>query len=164
MAGASRIAAIDINPDKFELAKKMGATECYNPKDYNKPIQEVIAEKFDGGVDYSFEAIGNVNTMRAALEMTHKGWGTSVIIGVAAAGQEICTRPFQLVTGRKWTGTAFGGVKPRSELNRYIDDINAGRLNIDDFVTAKAPLKDINQAFDDMHAGKGIRTVINLFE
>lgn len=164
MAGASRIIAIDINPDKFALATKMGATDCINPKDYDKPIQEVIVGLTDGGVDYSFEAIGNVNTMRAALEMTHKGWGTSVIIGVAPAGTEIATRPFQLVTGRKWTGTAFGGVKPRSQLNKYIDDINSGNLDIDDFVSKKAPLNEINEAFDDMHEGKVIRTVMNLWE
>jgi len=164
-AGASRIIAIDINTDKFELAKKLGATDCVNPKDHgDKPLQTVIVEMTDGGVDYSFEAIGNVNTMRAALEMTHKGWGTSVIIGVAPAGTEISTRPFQLVTGRKWTGTAFGGVKPRTELNTYIDDINAGRLNIDDFITNRMPLERINEAFHDMHAGKGIRTVINMWE
>lgn len=163
-AGAKRIIAIDINEDKFPLATKLGATDTVNPKKHDKPLQQVIVDMTDGGVDYSIEAIGNVNTMRAALEMCHKGWGTSIIIGVAPAGTEISTRPFQLVTGRKWTGSAFGGVKPRSQLNKFVNDINSGKLNIDDFVTARQPLTKINQAFDDMHAGIGIRTVVNLQE
>ncbi len=118
MAGASRILGIDINESKFELAKKLGATDCINPSKYDKPIQEVIVELTDGGVDFSFECIGNVNVMRSALECCHKGWGESVIIGVAGAGQEISTRPFQLVTGRVWRGTAFGGVKDALSCHR----------------------------------------------
>ncbi|MGP4847922.1 S-(hydroxymethyl)glutathione dehydrogenase/class III alcohol dehydrogenase, partial [Marinobacter sp. 1Y8] len=128
MAKASRIIAIDINESKFELAKKLGATDCINPKDYDKPIQEVIVELTDGGVDYSFECIGNVDVMRSALECCHKGWGESVIIGVAGAGQEISTRPFQLVTGRVWKGSAFGGVKGRTELPGYVERYLAGEI------------------------------------
>lgn len=161
MAKASRIIAIDINESKFELAKKLGATDCVNPKDYDKPIQEVIVEMTDGGVDYSFECIGNVNVMRSALECCHKGWGESVIIGVAGAGQEICTRPFQLVTGRVWKGTAFGGVKGRSELPDYVERYLAGEFKLDDFITHTMPLEDINEAFDLMHEGKSIRSVIH---
>jgi S-(hydroxymethyl)glutathione dehydrogenase/alcohol dehydrogenase len=161
MAKASRIIAIDINPEKFEMAKKLGATECINPKDYDKPIQEVIVDLTDGGVDFSFECVGNVNLMRAALECAHKGWGESIIIGVAGAGQEISTRPFQLVTGRVWKGSAFGGVKGRTELPGYVDRYMSGEINLDDFVTYKLPLKDINKAFDLMHEGKSIRTVID---
>lgn len=161
---ASRIIAIDTNPSKFELAKKLGATDCINPKDYaDKSLQQVIIDITDGGVDYSFEAVGNVNTMRAALEMTHKGWGKSVIIGVAPAGAEIATRPFQLVTGRTWCGTAFGGVKSRSELPGIVDQVNNGSLNIDDFITARRPLGEINEGFHDMHEGKGIRTVLDMW-
>jgi len=161
MAKASKIIAIDINPDKFEMAKKLGATECINPKEFDKPIQEVIVEKTEGGVDFSFECVGNVNLMRAALECCHKGWGESVIIGVAGAGQEISTRPFQLVTGRVWRGTAFGGVKGRTELPGYVDKYMSGEINLDDFVTFKLPLEEINKAFDLMHEGKSIRTVID---
>lgn len=161
MAKASRIIAIDINESKFELAKKLGATDCVNPKDYDKPIQEVIVEMTDGGVDYSFECIGNVNVMRSALECCHKGWGESVIIGVAGAGQEISTRPFQLVTGRVWKGTAFGGVKGRSELPDYVERYLAGEFKLDDFITHTMPLEDINSAFDLMHEGKSIRSVIH---
>ena len=121
MAKASRIIAIDINPAKFEVARELGATDFVNPKDFAKPIQDVIIEMTDGGVDYSFECVGNVQLMRAALECAHKGWGESVIIGVAGAGQEISTRPFQLVTGRVWRGSAFGGVKGRTELPSYVE-------------------------------------------
>ncbi|MBB3059754.1 S-(hydroxymethyl)glutathione dehydrogenase/class III alcohol dehydrogenase [Microbulbifer rhizosphaerae] len=161
MAGAERIIGIDINESKFDLARKLGATECINPKQYDKPIQEVIVELTDGGVDYSFECIGNVNVMRAALECCHKGWGESVIIGVAGAGQEICTRPFQLVTGRVWRGTAFGGVKGRSELPDYVERYLAGEFKLDDFITYTMPLEEINQAFELMHEGKSIRSVIH---
>lgn len=132
---ASRIIAIDLNEDKFELAKKMGATDFINPSDYDKPIQDVIVEMTDGGVDYSFECVGSVEVMRSALECCHKGWGESVIIGVAGAGQEICTRPFQLVTGRVWRGSAFGGVKGRSELPGMVDEYMNGDLDIDSFIT-----------------------------
>ncbi|MEW6999021.1 S-(hydroxymethyl)glutathione dehydrogenase/class III alcohol dehydrogenase [Colwelliaceae bacterium BS250] len=161
MAKASRIIAIDINESKFDLAKKLGATECINPKDYDKPIQDVIVELTDGGVDYSFECIGNVNVMRSALECCHKGWGESVIIGVAGAGQEITTRPFQLVTGRVWRGSAFGGVKGRSELPEYVERYLNGEFKLDDFITHTMGLDKINEAFDLMHEGKSIRTVIH---
>ncbi len=161
MAKAGRIIAIDINESKFELAKKLGATDCINPKDYDKPIQEVIVELTDGGVDYSFECIGNVDIMRSALECCHKGWGESVIIGVAGAGQEISTRPFQLVTGRVWRGTAFGGVKGRSELPGLVERYLAGEFKLDDFITHTMGLDDINQAFELMHQGKSIRSVIH---
>ncbi len=160
MAKASRIIAIDINESKFELAKKLGATECINPKDYDKPIQEVIVELTDGGVDYSFECIGNVDVMRSALECCHKGWGESVIIGVAGAGQEISTRPFQLVTGRVWRGTAFGGVKGRSELPEIVERYLAGEFKLNDFITHTMGLDEINDAFDLMHEGKSIRSVV----
>lgn len=160
MAKAGKIIAIDINASKFDLAKKLGATECINPKDCNKPIQEVIVEMTDGGVDYSFECVGNVNLMRSALEACHKGWGESIIIGVAGAGEEIRTRPFQLVTGRVWRGSAFGGVKGRSQLPGYVDRYMSGEINLDDMVSFELPLEKINEAFDLMHEGKSIRSVI----
>ena len=161
MAKASRIIAVDINPAKFDIARKLGATEFVNPKDYDKPIQDVIVELTDGGVDYSFECVGNVKLMRAALECCHKGWGESTIIGVAGAGQEISTRPFQLVTGRVWRGSAFGGVKGRTELPSYVQKAQRGEIPLDDFITHTMPLEDINKAFDLMHEGKSIRTVIH---
>jgi S-(hydroxymethyl)glutathione dehydrogenase/alcohol dehydrogenase len=161
MAKAGRIIAIDINESKFELAKKLGATDCINPKLYDKPIQDVIVELTDGGVDFSFECIGNVDIMRSALECCHKGWGESVIIGVAGAGQEISTRPFQLVTGRVWRGTAFGGVKGRSELPSYVEQYLAGDIKLDDFITHNLPLTEINDAFELMHQGKSIRSVVH---
>ena len=161
LAKAGRIIAIDINESKFELARKLGATDCINPNDYDKPIQEVIVEITDGGVDFSFECIGNVKVMRAALECCHKGWGESVIIGVAGAGQEISTRPFQLVTGRVWRGSAFGGVRGRSELPSYVQRYMQGEFKLDDFITHTMPLEQINEAFELMHEGKSIRTVIH---
>jgi S-(hydroxymethyl)glutathione dehydrogenase / alcohol dehydrogenase len=161
MAKASRIIGIDTNPAKFEIAKQLGATECINPKDFDKPIQQVIVDLTDGGVDYSFECIGNVNVMRSALECCHKGWGESIIIGVAGAGQEISTRPFQLVTGRVWRGSAFGGVRGRSELPGYVDRFQKGEIPLDTFITHKMGLNDINHAFELMHEGKSIRTVIH---
>ncbi|MEQ3652930.1 MAG: S-(hydroxymethyl)glutathione dehydrogenase/class III alcohol dehydrogenase, partial [Glaciecola sp.] len=161
MAKASRIFVIDINESKFELAKKLGATDCINPKLVDKPIQEHIVELSDGGVDFSFECIGNVDVMRSALECCHKGWGESVIIGVAGAGQEISTRPFQLVTGRVWRGTAFGGVKGRSELPDYVEKYLAGEIILDDFITHNMKVEDINEAFDLMHEGKSIRSVVH---
>jgi S-(hydroxymethyl)glutathione dehydrogenase/alcohol dehydrogenase len=160
MARAGRIIGIDVNPAKFPMAEAMGATDCVNPKDYDRPIQEVIVDLTDGGVDYSFECVGNVNLMRAALECCHKGWGESTIIGVAGAGKEICTRPFQLVTGRVWRGTAFGGVKGRSQLPGLVDDYLAGRLKVDEMVTHTMPIEEINRAFDLMHEGKSIRSVV----
>jgi len=160
-AGASRVIGIDINADKFDIAKKFGATECVNPKDFEKPIQEVLVDMTDGGLDYTFECIGNVATMRAALESCHKGWGVSVIIGVAAAGKEISTRPFQLVTGRTWKGTAFGGWKSRESVPKLVDDYMNKKLMLDEFVTHTMPLDKINEAFDLMHAGKSLRAVIH---
>ena len=160
-AKAGRILAIDTNPGKFDLARSMGATDCINPKDYDKPIQEVIVELTDGGVDFSFECIGNVNVMRSALECCHKGWGESVIIGVAGAGQEISTRPFQLVTGRVWRGSAFGGVKGRTQLPGMVEQSMKGEIDLDPFITHTMPLEQINEAFDLMHEGKSIRTVIH---
>ncbi|WP_258364083.1 zinc-binding dehydrogenase, partial [Halomonas sp. LBP4] len=161
MAKASRIIAIDVNPDKFALAKQFGATEFVNPKDHVDPIQQVIVEMTDGGVDYSFECIGNVDVMRSALECCHKGWGESVIIGVAGAGEEISTRPFQLVTGRVWKGSAFGGVKGRTELPGYVKRYMDGEINIDDFITHDMPFEQINEAFELLHAGKSIRSVLH---
>jgi S-(hydroxymethyl)glutathione dehydrogenase/alcohol dehydrogenase len=159
-AGASRILGIDVNPAKFPLAREMGATDCVNPRDFDKPIQDVIVGLTDGGVDYSFECIGNVDVMRSALECCHKGWGESVIIGVAGAGQEIRTRPFQLVTGRVWRGSAFGGVKGRSQLPGMVQQAMRGEIRLDPFITHELPLERINEAFDLMHRGESIRTVI----
>lgn len=164
MAKARRIIGVDINEDKFELAKKLGATDCINSKDYDKPIQDVIVEMTDGGVDYSFECIGNVDVMRQALECCHKGWGESVIIGVAGAGKEISTRPFQLVTGRVWKGSAFGGVKGRTELPGYVERYLQGDIPLEDFITHTMPIEDINQAFELMHEGKSIRSVVHFDE
>jgi len=161
MAKAGRIVAIDINTDKFELARQMGATDTVNPGDHDTPIQDVIVELTDGGVDYSFECVGNTGLMRSALECCHKGWGESVIVGVAGAGQEISTRPFQLVTGRVWRGTAFGGCKGRSQLPGMVDQYMDGDIKIDEFITYTMPLEDINKAFDLMHEGKSIRSVIH---
>jgi S-(hydroxymethyl)glutathione dehydrogenase/alcohol dehydrogenase len=162
MAKAGRIVVVDTNPAKFEMAKLLGATDFINPKDYpDTPIQQVIVELTDGGVDYSFECIGNVHVMRSALECCHKGWGESIIIGVAGAGQEICTRPFQLVTGRVWRGSAFGGVKGRSQLPGYVERYMAGEIRIDEMITEVLPLERINDAFELMHEGKVIRSVIH---
>jgi S-(hydroxymethyl)glutathione dehydrogenase/alcohol dehydrogenase len=160
MSGAGRIVCVDINQDKFEMARMLGATDFVNPKDYDQPVQDVIVDLTDGGADYSFECIGNTDVMRSALECCHKGWGESVIIGVAGAGQEISTRPFQLVTGRVWRGTAFGGVRGRTELPGYVDKYMNGEINIDDMVTHTMGLEDINQAFDLMHSGESIRSVV----
>jgi S-(hydroxymethyl)glutathione dehydrogenase / alcohol dehydrogenase len=160
-AQAGRIIAIDTNAAKFALAKELGATDVVNPADYDKPIQQVIVEMTDWGVDHSFECIGNVKVMRAALECAHRGWGQSIIIGVAGAGQEISTRPFQLVTGRTWKGTAFGGVKGRSQLPGMVEEAMKGDIRLAPFVTHRLPLAEINKAFDLMHEGKSIRTVIH---
>lgn len=163
-AGASKIYGIDINPDKFEIAKRFGVTDFINPKDVadKGPIQNYIIDLLDGGFDYTFECIGNVNTMRAALEATHKGWGTSVIIGVAAAGQEISTRPFQLVVGRTWKGTAFGGWKSVSDVPKLVQEYLSKELLVDEFITHTMNLEAINEAFDLMHAGKSIRAIVKL--
>jgi S-(hydroxymethyl)glutathione dehydrogenase/alcohol dehydrogenase len=160
IAGASRIIAVDVNEDKFAFARQMGATDCLNPKNFDAPVQQVIVDMTDGGVDYSFEAVGNVNLMRSALECCHKGWGESTIIGVAAAGQEISTRPFQLVTGRVWRGSAFGGVKGRSQLPGYVERYMNKEIKVDEFITHVLPFTDINKAFDLMHEGKSIRSVL----
>lgn len=162
MAGAGRIIGIDINESKFDLAKQLGATDVVNPQNFDKPIQEVIVEMTDGGVDYSFECIGNVNVMRSALECCHKGWGESVIIGVAGAGQEISTRPFQLVTGRVWRGSAFGGVKGRSELPGIVEQYLNGDFGLQEFITHTMGLDEINEAFDLMHKGESIRSVVHM--
>lgn len=162
IAKAGRIIAVDTNPEKFELAKKWGATDVVNPKDSEKPIQDVIVELTDGGVDYSFECVGNVQVMRSALECCHKGWGESVIIGVAASGQEISTRPFQLVTGRVWRGTAFGGFKSRVDVPILVEKYMAGEIKLDEYVTHNFKLEDINQAFDLLHKGQCLRAVLNL--
>ena len=161
MARAARIIAIDVNPDKFALARDFGATDFVNPKDHAGTIQEVIVDMTDGGVDYSFECIGNVNVMRSALECCHKGWGESIIIGVAGAGQEISTRPFQLVTGRVWKGSAFGGVKGRSQLPDYVEGYMKGQIKIDEFITHNMKFEQINEAFELLHEGKSIRTVLH---
>ncbi|WP_301099009.1 S-(hydroxymethyl)glutathione dehydrogenase/class III alcohol dehydrogenase [Otariodibacter sp.] len=159
-AKAGRIIAIDINSSKFELAKKFGATDCINPQDYDKPIKDVLLDINKWGIDHTFECIGNVNVMRDALESAHRGWGQSIIIGVAGAGQEISTRPFQLVTGRVWKGSAFGGVKGRSQLPNMVEDAMNGDIELAPFVTHTMKLDDINKAFDLMHEGKSIRSVI----
>lgn len=159
MVGASRIIGIDINPSKVELATKFGMTDFINPKDVDNVV-ETIVDLTNGGVDYSFECIGNVDVMRQALECCHKGWGESVIIGVAGAGKEISTRPFQLVTGRVWRGSAFGGARGRTDVPKIVDWYMDGKINIDDLITHKMPLEDINKAFDLMHSGESIRSVI----
>ena len=160
MAEAERIIAIDVNPDKFEMAKALGATDFINPKDLEVSVTEAVVDMTNGGVDYSFECIGNVDVMREALECCHMGWVVSTIIGVAGAGQEIRTRPFKLVTGRTWKGTAFGGVKGRTELPGYVDRYLNGKIELDSMVTHTMPLEEINAAFDLMHEGKSIRSVI----
>lgn len=160
MAKAKRIIAVDINNEKKAIAVQMGATDFVNPKELEGSITDKIVGMTEGGVDFSFECVGNVDLMRAALESCHKGWGESIIIGVAGAGQEISTRPFQLVTGRVWKGSAFGGVKGRTELPGYVDNYMEGKINLDDLVTFTMPLEEINKAFEYMHDGKAIRSVI----
>ncbi|KAL0596756.1 Alcohol dehydrogenase class-3 [Plecturocebus cupreus] len=162
VAGASRIIGVDINKDKFARAKEFGATECINPQDFSKPIQEVLIEMTDGGVDYSFECIGNVKVMRAALEACHKGWGVSVVVGVAASGEEIATRPFQLVTGRTWKGTAFGGWKSVESVPKLVSEYMSKKIKVDEFVTHNLSFDEINKAFELMHSGKSIRTVVKI--
>jgi len=160
MAKASRIIVVDINSDKWKIAQSLGATDFINPKELSGSTTEAIVDMTNGGVDYSFECIGNVHVMREALECTHMGWGVSTVIGVAGAGQEISTRPFQLVTGRTWKGSAFGGVKGRSQLPSYVDRYMNGEIELDKMVTHTMSLEDINRAFDLMHSGKSIRSVI----
>jgi S-(hydroxymethyl)glutathione dehydrogenase/alcohol dehydrogenase len=160
MAQAKKIIAVDINNSKKEMAEKFGATDFINPKEVEGGVVEAIVKATDGGADYSFECVGNTTLMRQALECCHKGWGESIIIGVAGAGEEISTRPFQLVTGRVWKGSAFGGVKGRSELPGYVEKYMTGDINIDDLVTFTMPLEDINKAFEYMKKGESIRSVI----
>ena len=160
MAGANKIIGVDLNASKRPLAEKFGMTDFVNPKDVDGDVVAALVDLTDGGADYSFECIGNVNTMRQALECCHRGWGVSVIIGVAGAGQEISTRPFQLVTGRVWKGTAFGGAKSRTQVPRIVDWYMDGKINIDDLITHTMPLEDINNAFHLMHEGESIRSVV----
>lgn len=160
MAQAARIIAIDINEEKFALAKALGATECINPKNLKTDLVPYIIEQTDGGVDYSFECVGNTKLMRDALECCHKGWGKSTIIGVAGAGEEIATRPFQLVTGRVWQGSAFGGVKGRSQLPGIVDKYLDKTIKVDEMVSHELPLALINDAFKKMKEGATIRSVI----
>jgi S-(hydroxymethyl)glutathione dehydrogenase/alcohol dehydrogenase len=159
MAGAERIIAVDTNPRKFPLARQLGATDCLDPATV-AGVAEAIVEMTDGGVDYSFECIGNVDVMGQALASTHKGWGQAIVIGVAGAGEEIHARPFLLVTGRSWRGTAFGGTRGRTELPRYVDWYMRGRLRVDEMITHTMPLADINRAFELMHHGESIRSVV----
>ncbi|KAK4475965.1 hypothetical protein MN116_001202 [Schistosoma mekongi] len=163
IAGAKRIIGIDINEEKFDLALSFGATECLNPAKHFKPIQQLVVELTDGGCDYTFECVGNVATMRQALESCHKGWGVSVIIGVAEAGAEISTRPFQLVTGRTWKGCAFGGWKSRDSVPKLVKDYLSGTIKVNEFITHHLELKDINKAFELIHDGRCIRPMIHLF-
>jgi S-(hydroxymethyl)glutathione dehydrogenase/alcohol dehydrogenase len=160
LAGANMIVGVDLNPARKELATKFGMTHFVNPKEVEGDIVPYLVNLTKGGADYSFECIGNVKTMRQALECCHKGWGVSVIIGVAGAGQEISTRPFQLVTGRVWKGTAFGGARGRTDVPKIVDWYMEKKINIDDLITHKLALKDINQGFDLMHQGKSIRSVV----
>jgi S-(hydroxymethyl)glutathione dehydrogenase/alcohol dehydrogenase len=161
MAGAKEIIAVDVDPNKFARAGEFGATTFVNPMDTpDTPIQDVLVNMTKGGVDYSFECVGNVDLMRSALEATHIGWGKSVIIGVAGAGKEISTRPFQLVTGRQWLGTAFGGYKSRTQVPQLVDDYMAGSVKIDPYITHNMPLSEINTAFELMHRGESLRAVI----
>ncbi len=160
MAGANMIVGVDLNPARKALAEKFGMTHFVNPKEAGKDLVAHLVNLTKGGADYSFECIGNVDVMRQALECCHKGWGVSVIIGVAGAGQEIKTRPFQLVTGRVWKGTAFGGAKGRRDVPKIVDWYMEGKINIDDLITHKLKLADINQGFDLMHEGKSIRSVV----
>ncbi|KXJ76169.1 alcohol dehydrogenase class-3 [Aedes albopictus] len=160
-AGATRIIGVDINPEKFKLGEKFGCTEFVNPNDYDKPIQQVLVEKTDGGLDYTFECVGNVMTMRAALESCSRGWGVSVIIGVAESGREISTRPFQLVTGRTWKGTAFGGWKSVDSVPKLVTSYLNKELMVDEFITHTMPVEKINEAFTLMHEGKSLRSIVN---
>ena len=160
IAGADKIVGVDVNPAKKELAERFGMTHFVNPKEAGDDLVAYLVDLTEGGADYSFECIGKVDTMRQALECCHRGWGTSVIIGVAGAGEEISTRPFQLVTGRVWKGTAFGGAKSRTQIPKIVDWYMEGKLNIDDLITHKMPLERINEAFDLMHDGESIRSVV----
>jgi S-(hydroxymethyl)glutathione dehydrogenase / alcohol dehydrogenase len=160
IAGADMIIGVDLNPEREAIARKFGLTHFVNPRDLQGDLVAHLVELTKGGADYSFECVGNVNLMRQALECSHRGWGVSVIIGVAGAGQEIKTRPFQLVTGRTWKGTAFGGARGRTDVPKIVDWYMDGKIDIDSLITHKLPLARINEAFDLMHEGKSIRTVV----
>lgn len=160
MVGADKIIGVDVNPKKKALAEKFGMTHFVNPKEVEGDLVPYLVDLTGGGADYSFECIGNVNLMRQALECCHKGWGVSVIVGVAGAGEEISTRPFQLVTGRVWKGTAFGGARGRTDVPKIVDWYMDGKINIDDLITHVIPLEEINHGFDLMHEGESIRTVV----
>ncbi|CAN0474894.1 unnamed protein product [Hapterophycus canaliculatus] len=160
MIGARQIIGVDLNDDKKAVAEKFGMTHFVNPKEVGDNLVDHLVELTGGGADYSFECIGNVDVMRAALECCHKGWGESVVIGVAGAGKEISTRPFQLVTGRVWRGSAFGGARGRTDVPKIVDMYMDGRIDIDSLITHTMPLEDINKAFDLMHSGESIRSVV----
>ncbi|MEG4210983.1 S-(hydroxymethyl)glutathione dehydrogenase/class III alcohol dehydrogenase [Microcoleus sp. S13_B4] len=160
LVGANMIVGVDMNPDKREMAEKFGMTHFVNPREVEGDLVPYLVDLTKGGADYSFECIGNINVMRQALECCHKGWGVSVIVGVAGAGQEISTRPFQLVTGRVWKGTAFGGAKGRTDVPKIVDWYMDGKIDIDSLVSRVMPIEQINEAFDLMHKGKVIRTVL----
>ena len=161
MVGADKIIGVDLNPGKVEMARKFGMTDFVNPTEVgNDKVVQAIQELTDGGADFSFDATGNTNVMRQALECCHRGWGTSIVIGVAEAGKEISTRPFQLVTGRNWRGTAFGGARGRTDVPKIVDWYMEGKIDIDSLITHKMPLEEINTAFDLMHEGKSIRSVV----
>jgi S-(hydroxymethyl)glutathione dehydrogenase/alcohol dehydrogenase len=159
MVGADKIIGVDINPARIAIARKFGMTHFVNPKEVGNVVDEIV-QLTDGGADYSFECIGNITTMRQALECCHKGWGQSFIIGVAAAGQEISTRPFQLVTGREWKGSAFGGARGRTDVPKIVDWYMEGKINIDDLITHTLPLERINDGFALMKSGESIRSVV----
>ena len=160
LAGADQIVGVDLNAGKIEMAKRFGMTDFVNPTDVSGDMVEYLVELTKGGADYTFDATGNVSVMRTALEAAHKGWGESIIIGVAPAGAEISTRPFQLVTGRSWKGTAFGGARGRTEVPKIVDWYMDGKIEIDPMITHTMPLEDINKGFDLMHEGKSIRAVV----
>lgn len=160
MVGAKQIVGVDLNPEREAIARKFGMTDFVNPKEVKGDLTGHIVELTGGGADYTFECIGNVDVMRVALESCHKGWGESIIIGVAGAGKEIATRPFQLVTGRSWRGTAFGGARGRTDVPSIVDMYMDGRIQIDPLITHKMPLEKINDAFDLMHKGTSIRSVV----
>jgi S-(hydroxymethyl)glutathione dehydrogenase/alcohol dehydrogenase len=160
MVGADMIVGVDLNPEREAMARKFGLTHFVNPKDHGNDLVAHLVELTKGGADYSFECIGNTDVMRQALECCHRGWGTSVIIGVAAAGKEISTRPFQLVTGRNWRGSAFGGAKGRRDVPKIVDWYMEGKINIDDLITHTMPLDKINDGFDLMTRGESIRSVV----
>jgi len=164
IAGAKTIVGIDLNESKFDHAKEFGATECVSPKEAgDKPFQSYLVERFNGGFDYTFECVGNVHTMRQALEAAHKGWGESCIIGVAGAGQEISTRPFQLVTGRVWKGSAFGGWKSRDSVPKLVEEYLSKKIKLDEFISHRfGGIDDLNTAFDALHSGDGLRSVVKI--